>query len=170
MMMTAASGTADDILPAVVRVFVRCCKWPRSVRCAVTLRCAPITKRLLRRLNDATSAQKARTDPRRSAIRAISLPRRGAKAGSSTSVSRDRYRCGGVPRCAAAPRSTGGSQQSPLHGPRCCHRSEWRLWIEFEGEPRVRTDVVGGAQAIRTAGPLLGLLTLGEVGFTPDFG
>ena len=154
MMMTAASGTADDILPAVVWVFVRCCSWPRSVRCAVTLRCAPITKRLLRRLNDATSAQKARTDPRRSAIRAISLPRRGAKAGSSTSVSRDRYRCRGVPRCAAAPRSTGGPQQSPLHGPRCCHRSEWRLCIEYEGEPRVRTDVVGGAEGIRTAGPL----------------
>ena len=37
------SGTADAILLAAVRVFVRCCIWPRSVRCAVTRRCAPIT-------------------------------------------------------------------------------------------------------------------------------
>src|SRR5262252_914282 len=28
----------------------------------------------------------------------------------------------------------GGPQQSPLHGPRCCHRSEWRLGIEYEGD------------------------------------
>ena len=41
--LRVASGTVDDILPAAVRVFVRCCTWPRSVRCAVTRRCAPIT-------------------------------------------------------------------------------------------------------------------------------
>ena len=43
MMTIVVSGTADAILLAAVRVFVRCCIWPRSVRCAVTRRCAPIT-------------------------------------------------------------------------------------------------------------------------------
>src|SRR5215467_6765730 len=152
MMMTAASGTADVILPAVVRVFVRSCTWPRSVRCAVTLRCAPITKRLLRRLNDATSAQKARTDPRRSAIRAISLPRRAAKAGSSTSVSRDRYRCRECPdvRLPRVPRADLNSRRSMAHDVVIVQSGACAF--EYEGEPRVRTDVVGGGRGlIRTA-------------------